>query len=343
MSAPIKCMSFRSLPQKRQGFSLVEMMVALLILTMIMGVVLGITSQVGKTWKATTSKVDSFAGARIGFDVLTRKLRQATLNPYYDYFDSAGNRLSGTGVPSLYGRQSELHFISSPSLVASQKTHAIFFQAPLGLSSDNAYTCLASLVNACGYWISFTDESRPSFLTGILPSKKRFRLMEYNEDAKDLSVYRRSGTAWINPNSANSSPLADNILALIVVPRLASEQPANSSLVKPPIATGNYIYDSRRSWSGITQPIQMNQLPPVVHIVMVAADEASLARLLENVSDEATAVSKLGLDDVYRNRFQNPLYLETDLTAMEDALDGKKISYRVFRTDVMIRGAKWSN
>ncbi len=143
--------------------------------------------QTGAAWRHTMGKIDQFRSARNGFEAMTRRLSEATLNTYYDYFDSNGNSSTSgsyTGTPSYYGRQSELRFISGPGLAGTatstppRPTHSIFFQAPLGFvapvsSSDTTYTQyqgLNNLVNTWGYYLEFADDQqRPSFMSSVPP------------------------------------------------------------------------------------------------------------------------------------------------------------------------------
>jgi uncharacterized protein (TIGR02599 family) len=89
-----------------------------------------------------------------------------------------------------------------------------------------------------------------------------------------------------------------------------------------------------------------NQLPPVVQIVMVAIDETSAARL----ASEHAGVQNLGLetDDLFRDASRleddrsTPEPGDGDLHTLEQRLIAARIHYRIFSTNVAIRGAKWS-
>ncbi len=117
-----------------------DLLVSTVILAIILVVIFSITQQTGRVWKSSQAKIESFQSARAAFESLTRKLSQATLNGYYDYFDANGRTPkdpSYDGKPARYGRQSDLHFISGPGLLThpAQVSHAVFFQAPLGYSN----------------------------------------------------------------------------------------------------------------------------------------------------------------------------------------------------------------
>jgi uncharacterized protein (TIGR02599 family) len=44
-----------------------------------------------------------------------------------------------------------------------------------------------------------------------------------------------------------------------------------------------------------------------------------------------------------KSLFKEPAKLDDDLKTLEDGLAEARISYRIFRTDVTLPGAKWSN
>ncbi|MEQ1853294.1 MAG: hypothetical protein ABMA01_17075, partial [Chthoniobacteraceae bacterium] len=89
-----------------------------------------------------------------------------------------------------------------------------------------------------------------------------------------------------------------------------------------------------------------NQLPPVVQVAMVAIDEPGA----ELLADKFGSDPFLGIN--YSTLFRNPSMLEDnpataapgdgDLAKLEAILAAKRISYRIFSTNVSIRGAKWS-
>ena len=323
-----------------RAFTLVEMMVATTILVLLMGIILGITSQVGRIWTSVTAKGDSFTAAQAAFDGITRKLSMATLNTHYDYFDINGKAAGDAGynqIPARYGRQSELHFIMGKALLSEQLSHALFFQARLGRSEK--MNGLSGLLNSCGYYIAFRDEERPAFFNRLnpgMPSRYRFRLMEFTQQSEDLSLYVTNGNTWFTTSASTTSrPLANNILALAIIPHKANEKPESTSLA------GNCEYNSRVNWSGAEQPATMNQLPPVVRVVMVAIDETSANRTLQNISNADSAAQALGVN--YGVLFQNAANLSADLVTVEDQLTRRGINYRVFQTDVAVREARWSN
>ena len=153
------------------------------------------------------------------------------------------------------------------------------------------------------------------------------------------------------PANANPAPvhvLSENIVALIIRPQLSKqdiEQQLKES--KKTELTTDYIYDTRydpvaakgKFTDAALNPV--NQLPPILQITMVAIDEQSATRL--NLAD--------GAEDVFglKAKFTDPAEYDRDLlreanggSSLEDELIKKRVSYRIFSTNVPIRGAKWS-
>ena len=344
------------------AFTLVEVIVASGIVVVIMGVLLAMTDQTQRLVKSTSAKVEEFQDARVGFESMTRRLSQATLNAFWDYQTNAN------GSPTSYQRSAELRFRSGRMKDLNpnggpggnlQPGHGVFFQAPNGLVENiNKFGSLDHLINTWGYFVEVGSDlaSLPPFLAGKVDARKRFRLMELMQPSEQLSVYQfqdPGNQTWFQSAITKSPPraLAENIVALIILPRLslADEvqwEKANGKNT-PPILPDiqNYGYNSTSGGMNQTDPVlnTKNQLPPVVQVIMVAIDEPS-ARKLE---DKYAGDPYLGIN--YESLFTNPTALndtaagsKRDLSKFEDILISKKISYRIFATNVSIRGAKWS-
>ena len=322
-----------------KGFTIIELLAAVAIMTVILTVIFGITQQTGNAWRSTSAKIDAFQGARAAFENISQTLGQATLNVYYDYYDSQGQRRTAanaaTFTPGSYGRYSDLHFLSGKNLLGNQITHSVFFQTPAGYSDAVAYDGMETLLNSCGYYVTYSeDPARPAFLDTLPappPVRHRHRLMQFLQPSQQMAVYATvNGNAWMSDAMASPSPpvrqIAENIIALVVLPRRAEADPGS------PLAP-LYEYDSRAGTSVPQDPTQ-HQLPPLVDIVMVAIDEAS-ARRLENGSTPPD----LGLGTL----FSTAENLESDLRALETTLNNQRLTYRVFRTTVAMRNAKWSS
>jgi len=334
MEEPLSCEANRA-----RGFTLVELLVALTITIILLTALLQIMGFAATNWQKASDNAKAFEAGRVAFDALTRTLSQATLATEYDYYNS--NRVARLAItntasvanftPEIYGRYSSLHFISGKALLATNHTTALFFQAPMNFGTNDAAAALpaSGTLNALGFYIRYSDDvdGRPPNVSPTQPApRSRFRLMQYLQPSDDLDVYRDgSGNAWFLPGlSTNSHLLAENIVALVVLPKLPDEQGAAPDALAP-----GYEYNSRTNWTAGTQPVQMHQLPPVVRVVMVAIDERSAQR------DPTLGAS-------FQNLFQNPAQFTNNLATVETTLRNARANYRIFQTDVPVRSAKWS-
>lgn len=274
-----------SLQGHRQAFTLVELLVSMALLIIIIGVVAQITNQTSKVWLSSTSRIQTFQEARAGFESMTRKLGQATLNTYYDYYDAGKISRSlvssanlASFVPSTYDRYSELHFISGQvqtfalqtsatnTKPITTQTHAVFFQAALGYSVN--YQELDNALNACGYFLQFDDAaaSIPPHVKASPGYKQRwrFRLMEMTQPTEQLGIYDPAVAAaipahskdclWFVANAAaNSRVIAENVIALVMLPKMPPSQddPANATGHGVSLAP-NYNYNSRIPLGAVT-------------------------------------------------------------------------------------------
>ena len=116
------------------GFTLVELLVSIALITLIALLLSSMTGATASTWRHTTARIEQFRSAETAYESITRRLSQATLNTYWDYDNPT--------APKKYLRQSDLRFISGNMTAGPKKlltavgprrpTHGIFFQAPLG-------------------------------------------------------------------------------------------------------------------------------------------------------------------------------------------------------------------
>jgi uncharacterized protein (TIGR02599 family) len=330
------------------GFTLVELMVAVTITVIILGLLLQVLGFASSNWQKVNDNTKAFEGARAAFDSITRQLSQTTLGTYYEYYDSnhvpyplatnADAQVSTVGTnaakgffPSVYGRFSYLHFITGTNLVPEQKTHAMFFQAPLDFEGRGTTESSSGQLNAIGYFIQYTNDvaGRPAQLVAGLPApRNRYRLMQYFQPTQNLMVYSASDRSWITNAASLARPFAENIICLVLWPKKTDEEGAatGTNLIAP-----HFTYDSRTTnWPpGAAQPVQMHQLPPTVRVLMVAVDESSAGRL----AGPGTFTDGL---------FSEPASYAADLVELEKRLRDGRLNYRVFQSDVPLRAAKWS-
>lgn len=322
-------------------------MVSMVVLMLLMGILLTVTTQTGRLWRDTTSKIASFQDARAAFDALTRNLTQATLNHYYDYYDSGWNRRdpgSTSFVPANYGRASDLHFVAGPvdtlfSSTGNKQSHAVFFEAPLGRVSDKAtYSKSDSLINALGYYVEFSDNTgtslRPKFLRSSAGmSQKRFRLMEWMQPSEKFRLYDSTLVAadpkgWYSTLTTNQDQcrvMADNILALVIQP----QSDEGDTALAP-----SYSYDSRPA---VHDQLRSHLLPPRIRVTLVAIDRDSARRLQARYGDAMPPLWS-------SNWFKSAAAYETDMKNLEDTLQGKtggdKVNYRIFTTTISTRDSQ---
>ena len=349
-----------------RGFTLVEMLVSTAILLIILSILFTFIQTASTVLQSSNGDIKSFQGARDAFATMTRNISLACLNNYYDYANSSYQTLAQTGNSSTFTPTgcilcSDLHFVSGKSLVSTsnastlpfqQVTHSIFFQAPLGYSANTNYRMLNNLLNACGYYVSYNQDTAPSFLPPT-STLWRYQLMEFIEPTENLSVYGTSLTAgteynWflndLNPSvnpSPNTHPIANNIIALVVQPK-ASESITTGT--NPAAIAPNYEYDSRKGAPPSYNPPPLNLLPPVVEVVMVAIDEASVRRLGANQSTViTTALNGLfvsGGGGSTPTQVQQDDQLQKDLQTLETNLTTDHINYHVFQTQVVLHNAQ---
>lgn len=329
---------------RSSGFTLVELMVASAVLAMMVGLVFVIISQMAGGIKNSSAKLDAFQSARTGFEAVSRTLGVATLNTYWDYFDTnrTSRGASTNFTPAFYGRQSDLHFLITQPPYSTPASldpigHSLFFQAPLGYFADTTAANPPGGLNPCGFFVAFGNDPTKPGLTE-LEEKPRFRLFQWLPSSESLIVESSTGrltdASWVAPTNG-VRPLADNIIAFVV------RVPSISAGVYSSDAT-DYGWDSHTSWpiAGV-QPSQMNQLPPLVNITMVAIEEAAAKRLTGTATDAASAASALGISNLSA-LFTTPSQYDDDLETIRTALASKHIPYRIFTTTVPLRGSRWS-
>lgn len=324
------------------GFTILELLVASAVFSLILIMLLSLTDITSRTWKETTEKMHSFEEARSAFDRITANVAQATLNTYWDYDSPV--------APTLYERRSELQFLCLPMTNMGAgfhepifPTHGIFFQAPSGAVADKStLDDLPQLLNAFGYFVEYGSDAaeRPGFLPPSVSPRHRYRLKEWKPASESFSLYANtSGTNgrtylgsqtfnWLTLNSPIARTVAENVIALIVNPR----NPEVPSSAPVPLTT-DFIYNSRNNGLNALDKSQRHQLPPEVEIIMVAIDETSAVRSLSNSTNSP---------DLTAGLFHDPEKIEDDLKNLTNSLTAKNLRHIVLRSTVKIRAARWS-
>ncbi len=312
-------------PKASRAFTLLEMLVATAVLVTMLFVVFSVITQTTSVWKRSANKIEAFQSARAGFDLVTGNLSQATLNTYLDY-NNATN-------PTGYLRKSELKFFIGQNGASglpgkSDTGQGVYFQAPVNFTQSTNYSGLDSLLNTCGYYISFTtNASLPSHVAGK-KNPYRYRLMQLLVPVESNSIYTASGNQWFTAFSSSPMPVADNVIALILRPQDPSAD--------PPDISSSLTYDSTTGATVTNQPVTANQLPPVVQVTMVAIDENSAARY-DTGSTPPTVIA-----NALAGKFTTASGYADDLAKLESALLTAGIDCRIFTTAVPIRESKWT-
>ena len=341
----------------QNGFTLVELMLSIALIALLVVILASMTNATAFSWRYTSAKIEQFRGAETAFETISRRLSQATLNTSWDYQYPNGNTAL---PPTKYVRYSDLRFITgqTQTLMASttppRPTHGMFFQAPLGYVDDTTnFGGMDNLLNTWGYYVEYNQDIRPPFINTLPhapPVRLRFRMMEFMQPANKLTVYSLTsgnssytGHEWFTDAFNDPTPpvhvLAENVIALVLLPKLSPADDPTGAKLAP-----TYAYDSTTdASSGDPSLNPKNQLPPIVQVTLVAIDEASAARMTN--TDTANLTAELGTLFTDATQYDTDLKLTPAASgnpSLANYLTSHKINYRIFTTNVSLRGAKWS-
>ncbi|MEX2580627.1 MAG: Verru_Chthon cassette protein C [Verrucomicrobiales bacterium] len=343
-----------------KGFSLIELLVAMGILSVLMLMLTILLDQVQKSWSFAENRIGQFREARVAFDLITKNIGQASLNTYWDLKDEDED-----GLVDGYFKTSELHFISLNEGQTRQQLprgssqepvgHAVFFQAPLGFSTN--YRNLNSLFNGRGYFVAFGHDRafKPSFVKS--EDRYRFRLMEFRPPAEANQIFEdgqrersenrpQEFTEWykqamnigVGDFESHLNPLAENIVTLVVSPRDSLDSVGRSRRETYSAIASKYAYDSNGSSESYENPEDFEkftqQVPPLLRATMVAIDETAAVRL------ESGGTMPEVLPP---NLFSNTSQYDKDLETLAEFMNEKNINYKVFSSIVMMRSSKWGS
>lgn len=343
---------------KPHAFTLVEVSVSMVILSVILLVSVQVLNQTQRTWKRGVARVEQFREARMAFESITQDLRQAVLNTYqayqYNNSDTPTVPSSQTQAPTKYMRHSELQFITGPAtnlLGGGQSsnlvTHAIFFQARLGLSDRDGYDGLNRLLCGRGFFVlhSSDDAFRPQHVT---EQRSRFRLWEYRPPAEENAIYISKPGEWFLTAAtgvisdsdsidkpSHSRPIAENIIALIISPEVTADDAALKN-TQPWWIAPQYAYDSTElaNQSSTSPQGTQHMLPPRVMVTLVAIDESSARNLADRNPDGMPQL-------VAEGSFTQRQDYAADMAALEATLKAEQLNYRVFSSTITLRNSKW--
>ena len=246
------------------------------------------------------------------------------------------------------------------------------------------YSELDSLLNGWGYFVEYGGDrnDRPGFLNDVQPpveERFRSRLMEFRQPVEATTIYQyhleqdppKSDAAcyqWFRGEKfgvmdpANLAPMdsvgsirttrvaAENIIALVISPRLAEEDMRNSSDPNSPahgfkVETGiapEYFYDTRRFQHGekdLVGRYSRHQLPPILRVTMIAIDEVDAARYQAQHPASSGKLPTYLPDGKF---FKNVSQYAEDLDYITSSLDQAHIRNRVFTTNIRIRESNFN-
>ena len=352
-----------------RGFTLVELLAATVVLAMLMLACVTALDTVRRSVSTVRGKAQQFREARQAFELITRTLSQATLNTYWDYhFTATGSNIPPAGVvtpPSAYVRHSELQFqigkasqlLGAGSSDPKNPGHAVFFQAPLGLTQHQGD--LGSLLNARGYAVQFTqdDSDRPPFLSDYsIHTRHRYALVEFRPPAERTSTFQ-GNTIYTHPDNwfqqdLNNSVrvVAENIILLLLSPRVSAEAAGAANKSADWIAP-KYTYNSLDADNsspsldkvkivpgGVVDQGTQHLLPPLIQVTMVALDEVSAAKWAEEYGSSGEDILTKASAS-----FENASAYDSDLTKLESWLLEKRFNYQVFSSSIQLRNARWDS
>ena len=211
--------------QREAGFTLLELLVAMTILSIIGAAIFTMFHQSSEMYSRTIAQTRQYLAAREAISLMASELREARLVPNATY-DAAGN------IGAFWGYAS-----GGP---AGSNKNEVYFVAPTGMRPDTSKQDLCVL----GYWLTndgkddtpenlmrycYTSERpdwkylRPYNVTtnseklGVLVRKLTFEYWGPNDDAWDASDSGRY--QWLSPSEHDLLPRAVRITLVVVDPR----------------------------------------------------------------------------------------------------------------------------
>lgn len=301
-----------------------EILVAAAVSSVLLLILLGVVNQTTRTVGAAGATMTSFQSARNALNAMQSIVSQATLNTFLDY-DSRES-------PTRYQRESAQQFVIAPAGASGVPGtdgcgQGIFFQAPAVYTSSGDLRGADGLLNVCGFYVEFGQARQPPHAGGTAPW--RYRLMFLLTSAEANTVFHATGDQWFAGFSSSATPVADNIVALIV-------RPLDPSRTPPDLAPF-YVYRTAETFSGI-QPDWSHQLPPVVSVTLIAIDERSALQMENGSSQPAIIAASLA------GKFQEAANFDRDLDALEQVLSNASppVNFRVFTLNIPLKESKWS-
>lgn len=292
------------------AFTLVELLVATAILTLLSGLLMSIANQVGSAWREGQSANERRSTGRAILDFMATEIRQASSGiSHPEVIDFK----SGPGSPPTYSSLAT-HFVASlPALIGVASTtypnttgngsgnnpflnpHAVFWQAPIARNTSRG--SLATI----GYFVRWDGTQA--------------RLCRYQVDPADTAnytVFKTPQVNWVTSGNLNAiapatAPtyqgwFADNVIGLWIRPLDAFGHPIQYEAGVPMKINNGYGFDSRRGYiSNGPDGVYNNAddvkvagpaLPPAVEIAIVTIDSTRASRI---TTGDVTTIQNLAL------------------------------------------------
>ncbi|MEI6085540.1 MAG: type II secretion system protein [Verrucomicrobiota bacterium] len=273
------------------GFTLVELLAAMVVLALLMTIIFGIFNQASKAWILAENRTENFQGARSTLDLMSRELEGAIVGGHTNTngtvtrlnlitFEDSGL----ANVKDAIGNAQTATFstgLISPinNLSATSPNDAIFFvtQTPDSKSISAKYIDLAE----CGYFVAYSkaktgNAGLPKGFYGL------FRHFESSANANNWDIFS-SPVNWWATSPDTKTPLLENVIRFEV-----RYEYGNSGAG---VTNGTSIVENWNSISGgpssAVVPDPTIQLPRAFHLRLSVLDRRYAMRV-------ATVMNSLG-------------------------------------------------
>jgi prepilin-type N-terminal cleavage/methylation domain-containing protein len=291
----------------RRAFTLVEILIAVAILTFLVVLLSGLASSVNKAWVSGEQRVQTFQDGRAILDLISRELAQAVIS-------------------------TRLQFVQNPSLtptLASQRTNSssLFWQAALDSTASGN-------LSEIGYFLNDSFQLQRFFV----PPTDAVNYQVFTNAPNDRSA------VWVTSyagNSAITRTVSDGVVALWIrcldandelIPWLSSSTTVNGDTGATPVQFNSAAHfqpairgqSSSFKYTNRSTTAQAHLLPATVEITIVTIDAKTMVRSSGSIP---------GLPAL-----TGPQDIPNAITAFNQQLVSSKVqSARTFTTRVALR------
>lgn len=285
-----------------QGFTLIEVLVSVAIMTMISVMALTMITQVQNVVTKSKKKTEVFAGAVRGVDAVANELSRAVLLTQRQLvYPQTGKLMSATSEEKGVLRDiSSLHFFIDRITRLQMKVggigQGVFFQQIEGASNVAAVQGEKVFLVGKGFYVArYVSQSFFSFLGESTP-KSNFRLMRLTipteelrvrEDRFQNAIWEASSHNWFRPwvqredPEEYAVPIAQNVIGIWFIAKIGVS--GEEGILSPQMS-----YDSRQlgpygrtiSVRNSSQEKQFfswhHRLPPLIEIIALAVNGAQV-------------------------------------------------------------------